>query len=135
MLIYVQSGTPYKLFWDLLSGKVSTKLYFKQGWTCKKYTNKTEMKTCKKTALLCNNGRKKTRRLLYIYCMCSRCRVVLCIFHHRSLVEQSFCMFHLCLVSVLFTCPSLLEIKFCGNFPDSKSRRACKVCTLYINQH
>ena len=42
-----------------LERKVCAKVRFKLGWTCKKYRNKVEMKTYKKTTLVWNDDRKE----------------------------------------------------------------------------
>ena len=127
-----------------------------RGWTCKKYRNKAGMKIDKKTTLLWTymyGGKKKTRRLPYICCIYSRCRIVFSstLFCHRSIVGQSSCLlfstivwqqgglayFHPCHVSVLFTGPTLLEIKFSKTF-SSFSYITCynfkcqRLCPLII---
>ena len=76
------------------------------------------MKTSMKTALLWNNGRKERQEDYPTPSV------------YATDVGQSFCLssvivpqegsllacFHLCLVSVLLTGPSLTEMKFCRNF-------------------
>ena len=78
------------------------------------------MKAPKKTTLLRNAGGKERReaRLPYICSMCSRCRVVFLYFFSPIVpwYGSLFMRFRFCLVSVPFTGPSLLEMKFCRNF-------------------
>ena len=45
----------------LMGEKVSAELHFKEGWNCKRYKNKAEMKTCKKTTQLQNDNRKESQ--------------------------------------------------------------------------
>ena len=72
-----------------------------------RYRNKAEMKTRRKTGTMAEKKDQKTTiYLLYLF-----------LFLHRSKVEWPFCVFSpLYLVFVLFTGPSLLEIKFSETF-------------------
>ena len=70
------------------------------------------MKTHEKTTLLWNNGKKERQEdyLPYICCVFSRCRIVFLLVFisaYKADIGLSLACFHLFLVSVLFTCPSL----------------------------
>ena len=78
------------------------------------------MKTCKKTTLLWNDGGKERQENFPTSgCMRSSCKAVFALsflpLFHSIVVFQLGC-FHPCLVSVLFTGPSLLKMKFYRNF-------------------
>ena len=75
--------------------------------------------TCKKTTLLQNSDGKERQEHYPTSAayMCSRYRVVFLFFFSANVPYGSLlACFYPCLVSVLFTGPSLLEIKFCSNF-------------------
>ena len=58
-------------FYTITQGKMfSRKLHFKFGETCKKYRNKAEMKTHKRTTLLQNDGRKGSQEEYAISAVC-----------------------------------------------------------------
>ena len=95
--------------------KVSAKLHFKKGQTCKMYRNKAGKKTCKKTTLQWNDGGKETHEdyIPYIGCICRT--VFLFLFCHCFMLKY-LVWFHLCLVSVLLLVHSYLKCSFAKTF-------------------